>query len=513
MPRFHSISFGCRASQADAAAVGEELRRRGFDSAGGPSEADVVVLHSCTVTSAADADLRQTVRRIHRANPAARILVTGCYAQRKPEELAALPGVQWVVGNSRQAEIGALLAEQGSSAGSRNSFVPLQTLLRRPSDPESSEGNREDWSCTAAAVGSSGGVFAAAILVGDVSAERSFPVAPVLGGAAEERTRPNLKIQDGCNNRCSFCIIPSVRGPSRSLTVSDVLTQIRSLCHAGYREVVLSGINLGQYGRDLTGEPGAGKPRFVRLLQAILQQTPVERLRLSSVEPMDFTGELLDLMAGSERIARHVHAPLQSGSDRILRRMHRKYDSRNYRDRILAAFERMPQAAFGADVIVGFPGESDQDFEQTRGLIESLPFTYLHVFPFSRRPGTPADTMEGQVHGSAVRERGRILRELAAQKNRRFRERQVGGLLTVLTLEETTSGGTSALSDNYLKVFIPGERLPANQWVSVQVTSVTEQGLTGESRHLPCAQNETGGGFEARDRVSHSAFCLLPSAS
>jgi len=201
---------------------------------------------------------------------------------------------------------------------------------------------------------------------------------------------------------------------------------------------------------------------------------------LSSVEPMDFTDELLGLMAGSPRIAKHVHAPLQSGSDRILRRMHRKYQARHYRERILAACRRMPNAAVGADVLVGFPGETEDDFEQTRRLIESLPFTYLHVFPFSRRPGTPADTMPDQVPGAAVRERGRILRELAAEKNRRFREQQLGRTLRVLTLEERTEGGTWALSDHYLKVFLAGEPLPANQLVDVRIVSLTDEGLLGE---------------------------------
>jgi len=316
---------------------------------------------------------------------------------------------------------------------------------------------------------------ASQILVGDIFAQREFLSAPVVGRTAGDRTRPTLKIQDGCNNRCSFCIIPSVRGRSRSLPPADVLRQVRTLCEAGYREVVLSGINLGRHGRDL-----AERIRFAQLIRMILEETPVERLRLSSVEPMDFTDELLDLMAGSPRIAKHVHAPLQSGSDRILRRMHRKYQARHYRDRILNAYERMPKAAFGADVMVGFPGEAGEDFEQTRRLIESLPFTYLHVFPFSRRPGTPADTMPNQVPGAVARERGRILRDLAAEKNRRFREQQLGRTLSVLTLEERTEGGTWALSDNYLKVFLAGDRLPASQLMDVSVMSLSEQGLVGE---------------------------------
>lgn len=264
----------------------------------------------------------------------------------------------------------------------------------------------------------------------------------------------------------------------------EVLNQVLSLCDAGYKEVVLSGINLGRYGRDLGDRHGSAS-RLAQLLWVILDKTPIARLRLSSVEPMDFTNELLDLMARSPRIAKHVHAPLQSGSDRILRLMHRKYHPHNYRDRIEAALARMPNAAYGADVMVGFPGESDHDFEQTRSFIDSLPFTYLHVFPFSRRPGTPADKMPNQVNGAVVRERARILRQLAAEKNRRFREQQVGRILDVVTLEAAPDGassGTAAISNNFLDVWIPGQRLPGNRTLQVRILGVSPDGLIGECR-------------------------------
>ncbi len=471
MASFYSSHFGCRANQADAAAIEAELKRRGLVSADAATDADVVVLNSCTVTAAADADLRQSVRRIHRDNPAARILITGCYAQRRPQELAKLPGVEWVVGNSHKTEIPALLAQSCAAsspapAPPAGAWVPLERLLSPDAAAVVSDGRR---------LGSIA-PSTAAILVGDISAQRELAAAPFFGGAVEDRTRPNLKIQDGCNNRCSFCIIPSVRGFSRSLPVAEVVRQIGTLAEAGYREVVLSGVNLGQYGRDL-----AGKPRFVRLIETVLEETPVERLRLSSVEPPDFTDALLDLMASTPRIAPHVHAPLQSGSDRVLRRMHRKYTAAQYRARIVAAYERLPNAAFGADMIVGFPGETDADFEQTRALVAELPFTYLHVFSFSRRPGTPADRMRNQVNGAVVRERSRILRELVAEKNRRFRERQLGRVINVLTLEESSAEGTAALSDNYLKVVIAGERLPANRWVEVEAVAVPETGLIARS--------------------------------
>ena len=281
--------------------------------------------------------------------------------------------------------------------------------------------------------------------------------------------RPNVKIQDGCNNRCSFCIIPAVRGRSRSLRPEAVLAQVRELEHAGYREIVLTGINLGRYGRDLES-----RLSFPAIVRAILHETAIERVRLSSVEPLDFTDELLQLMAGSSRIARHVHAPLQSGSDRVLRRMRRRYRAAQYEQRLLRAHQLLPGAAFGADVMVGFPGETDEDFEQTRALVERLPFTYLHVFTYSRREGTPAATTPDQVPARVARERNRLLRELAGRKNLEFRRRQLGRRLSVITLE-----GDSALSDNYLKVHLCGPPLRPNRIVEALITDVEERGLVG----------------------------------
>ena len=244
------------------------------------------------------------------------------------------------------------------------------------------------------------------IRIGDIFEQRDFLSAPV-EDALGDRTRPNLKIQDGCNNRCSFCIIPYVRGRSRSAQPDSVIAQVRHLA-AKYREVVLSGINLGRWGRDLEGQT-----RLVDLVRRLLDETQVERLRLSSVEPMDWSDALLELVAASPRIAKHVHAPLQSGSDKVLRRMHRKYRPRHYADRILKARALMPDCAVGADVMTGFPGESEQEFEESRAFIESLPFTYLHVFTYSARPGTPAADAD-QVPMEIRKYRTHVLRELAA---------------------------------------------------------------------------------------------------
>jgi len=430
-------NFGCRATQADGAALESLLAARGLEAAEVRASADLVVLNTCTVTSAADEDVRHTIRRVHRENPAARILVTGCYAQRAPEELASFPGVEWVVGNSHKTQIAEIVGQASWPA-------QVGHALACPDGGLPYHGN---------------------IYVGDIFAEREFLSAPV-EDAAGDRTRPNLKIQDGCNNRCSFCIIPFVRGRSRSAPPERVVEQVRALA-LRYREIVLSGINLGRWGR----ETGAGM-RLADLLRRLLAETAVERLRLSSVEPMDFSDDLLGLMAGSPRIAKHVHAPLQSGSDRILRRMHRKYRPRHYAGRVLQARALMPEAAIGADVMVGFPGETDADFEESRRFIEDLPFTYLHVFTYSERPGTPAADHADAVPLPVRKERNRVLRDLAAAKNRAFRERMVGKVLSAVTLNEPGA----ALTDNYLKVELAAPR-PANLLVDLRIGGVTGDGL------------------------------------
>ena len=384
------------------------------------ADADLVVLNTCTVTATADDELRQTVRRIHRAQPDARIVVTGCYAQRAPEEIAALPGVSLVVGNSHKNSIPDLVAD--------------------------------------------GAHYHGEIRIGDIFEQRDFLSAPV-EDALGDRTRPNLKIQDGCNNRCSFCIIPYVRGRSRSAQPDSVIAQVRHLA-AKYREVVLSGINLGRWGRDLEGGS-----RLVDLVQRLLDETPVERLRLSSVEPMDWSDALLELVATSPRIAKHVHAPLQSGSDKVLRRMHRKYRPRHYADRILKARALMPDCAVGADVMTGFPGESEQEFEESRAFIESLPFTYLHVFTYSARPGTPAAESRSGADGNPQAPHACAARSGAAQES---------GISAQHARPDSFRGDhrrwSHCLSDNYLKVALARPR-EANRIEDVCIGGLTADGL------------------------------------
>lgn len=438
MAGYNVINFGCRATQADGAAIERDLAHIGLSPASA-QEAEIVVLNTCTVTAHADADARAAIRRVHRHNPAAKILVTGCYAQRAPEEIGAIPGVTWVVGNSHKSEIARVVRGEGRVAS--EGFVSLAAL---------------------------NGV---ATYIDDIFAHTELLAAPVFEAGA--KTRPNLKVQDGCDNRCSFCVIPFVRGASRSLALDSVLDEVELLVAAGYREMVISGINLGRWGRDL-----ASPSRFEDLLRAILDRTAIERIRISSVEPMDWTDELIALVAGEPRICKHAHVPLQSGSDRVLRMMHRKYRPWHYAERIEKIHAAMPWAAIGADVMVGFPGETDAMFQETREFIARLPFTYLHVFTFSSRPGTKAQKLPDPVPIPVAKEGNRILRELIAKKNRRWREQFIARTLEAITLHANTDGTTEALSNNFIKVQVTGE-WPANTMVNVEVSGLSDDGLTG----------------------------------
>jgi threonylcarbamoyladenosine tRNA methylthiotransferase MtaB len=471
-----------------------------------PAQAAVVVLNTCTVTAAADQDARSAIRRVRRRNPEAQIVVTGCYAQRAPEEIAALPGVSFVIGNSHKHQLVELMLENTPVA--ETTFIPLASLTE----------NRE------LRTGNS-------IFVSDIFAHTELLAAPVFD-AANERTRPNLKVQDGCDNRCSFCVIPYVRGQSRSLGLDRIIREVNGLLESGYRELVVSGINLGRWGRDrdlraqpsapsqnltsdvrsprsdtqrLTPEAAFPNPRvgrrkagFEDLIRAILSETALEKLRISSVEPMDWTDELIFLVASSPRIAKHAHVPMQSGSDAVLRRMHRKYRPWHYRAKIEKIRAAMPTAAIGADVMVGFPGETDSEFEATRRMIEDLPFTYLHVFTYSARPGTPAAEMANQVPVHIARQRNRILRELAAEKKLSFMRGFIGKEIEAITLrscdvgapardvvdtnsaevETLTSGFTEALTDNYLKLRLRGHHEP-NRWLQARIDDVVDGALTG----------------------------------
>ena len=468
MPGFHIEHFGCRAARADGEAVGSHLRAAGLCELQ-PSAADVVVVNTCSVTAEADRAARAFIRRAHRLNPEARIVVAGCYAQRAPRELAALPGVAAVVGNSHKAlapEIALRLAQSSVDAAPvpDPALVSVQSLLAASVRPT-----------------------AAPIWADDRFAHSFLEETQLVPGA---QTRPNLKIQEGCGNRCTFCVIPQTRGSSKSLPGPGVLRQVEGFVAAGGKELVLSGINLGRWGRDFprseAATPGDGSaPRTLAgLVRAIFRRTTLPRLRLSSIEPMDWDAELIGLMAefGGTRLARHVHLPLQSGSDGVLRRMHRRYRPWHYVEKVEALRRAAgPQLTLGADVMVGFPGETDAEFEETVALIRALPFGYLHLFPFSPRPGTPAWALyaERPVPAAAVDERMAELRILSAEKSRTHRRCFVERELEVLTLHTPPAleslGRTAALSENFLPVELDA-RLPANRLLKVRVTGLVAEG-------------------------------------
>jgi len=468
MPGFFVENFGCRAARADGEAVSDRLRAAGLAEEKS-SVADVVIVNTCSVTAEADRAARAFIRRAHRQNPAARIVVTGCYAQRAPQELASIPGVSAVVGNSHKAlapEIALGLVQKAAE------LVVADQPVAHPDQP--------DAHADLLPVGSilAGG---APVWADDRFAHSFLEEAQLAPGA---QTRPNLKIQEGCGNRCTFCVIPQTRGSSRSLSAARVFKQVEGFVAAGGMELVLSGINLGRWGRDLPAESGNQRLTFAGLVRRILERTGLPRLRLSSIEPMDWDAELIGLLAefGGGKLARHAHLPLQSGSDAVLRRMHRRYRPWHYVEKVEALLRAAgPDLTLGADVMVGFPGETDAEFEETVALIESLPFGYLHLFPFSPRPGTRGWALHAErpVPGAAVDERMAALRALAARKIATHRSRFAGRELDAITLHTPAAlagcGRTAALTENFLPVELEGG-MEANRLVRVVVTGMDAGG-------------------------------------
>lgn len=486
MTRYHVENFGCRTSQADGDAIAAALEALGASESQSLRQADVVVVNTCTVTAEADRNARAAIRRVQRANPNSRIVVTGCYAQRAPQEIAALPGVFAVVGNSHKSQVASIALNyipQNLTLNPRSSsgagFVPLTSLhVAQPHLAGQADSTQ------------------AFLLASDIFAHTefqlpSFPAVTVRRSPhvhTARRTRPSLKIQDGCGNRCTFCVIPSTRGNSRSLPRANVLTEVEQFVDAGGKELVITGINLGRWGRDLTPQD-----RLEDLLVEVFESTALPRLRISSVEPMDWTDGLIAFFArwgnnqhrnSHPRLARHAHLPLQSGSDAVLRRMHRRYRPWHYAERVAKIRAASPNAAIGADVMVGFPGETEREFQQNYDFIAAQPFTYLHLFPFSARPGTQGWELHRQnpVPGAAVKERMAALRVLIDAKNLAFRSALVGERLSTVTLIASESvagaGHASALSDNFLPVELDGN-YPPNVFLSVRITSVTPHGLRG----------------------------------
>jgi threonylcarbamoyladenosine tRNA methylthiotransferase MtaB len=418
--KYAVVTFGCRVNQADSLAVEEGLRIDG-DVAVDAADADLVVVNTCSVTSSAEQAARQTIRRIARTNPSAKVVVTGCYATRCPEDVAGLPSVLRVVANDDKPKI-----------------VEFVRALRPQSD--------ETPASTAHRYGEGDGACGAAI-------------EPGLAG----RTAFTLRVQTGCSEQCSYCIIPTTRGLPRSVRVADVLAEVERVVTAGFREIVLTGVHLGSYGRDL--EP---RESLVALLQALagIGRSEDVLFRISSLEPMDCTPEIVELVATAGCFAPHFHLPLQHASNRMLQAMQRPYDVEYFGALVEGIRSRLPHASIGSDVIVGFPGETDSDFAQLTSYLEGSPITHVHVFPYSDRPGTKATSMEGKIHGAIVRERGRIVREIGQRLASRFKDSQIGTVQRGLTIED----GTLVVTGNYLKLRIPPGPI-RNEWIRVRVTS------------------------------------------
>lgn len=476
MPGIHVEHFGCRAARADAEAIGGHLHALCEEQ---PLACDVVVVNTCSVTAEADRQARAFIRKAHRANPQAKIVVTGCYAQRAPGELAGMEGVAAVIGNSHKglapqiiADLtrGSLPTDRPTPDAAADAVVSVQSLLT---------GAAPTW-------------------VDDRFAHSFLEEAPIVPGL---QTRPNLKIQEGCGNRCTFCVIPLTRGPSKSLTPAAVMRQVGEFVAAGGKELVLSGINLGRWGRDLEsswsptlapeGRRKDGAPRLALLVREILEQTALPRLRLSSIEPMDWDEELIGLMAefGGTHLARHAHLPLQSGSDAVLRRMHRRYRPWHYAEKVEALVRAAgAELTVGADVMAGFPGETDAEFEETLDFVRALPFGYLHLFPFSPRPATRGWALHAQapVPPAVVEERMARLRALATEKTRAHRCSFVGRALDAITLHTSVAaaarGRTAALTENFLPVEIEG-RLPANELLRIRMTALQTE-MTLRALHI-----------------------------
>jgi threonylcarbamoyladenosine tRNA methylthiotransferase MtaB len=426
-----TVSFatlGCRLNQVDTRVLQTMLEARGFKTVDFDEPADVVVVNTCTVTARAEFSDRQMIRRAARVSPGATLVVTGCWAQTSPGEVAGLADVDLVVGNADKDRLPDLLEQVG----------------------------------------------AARTHVSDIARAKMSETAPIArwGG----RSRAFLKIQDGCQHRCAFCVVPFARGASRSLDPKVVLDQARLLVEAGHLEVVLTGVDLGHYGADLVP-----RTTLAALLRSLVEIPGLRWVRLSSLLPAYFTPELIEIVTGSPVVAPHFHIPLQSGSTRVLRLMRRPYDARMYRALVERLAAARPGLGLGADVIAGFPGESEQDFAETKACVEALPFSYLHVFPYSARKGTEAVGLGGQLDRRTVSRRSRVLRDLGRAKNDEFRRRLVGTSQDVLVLEtrERATGALVGLTGNYVEVAFPGPDSLMRTLARVRVTGAHAERAVG----------------------------------
>ncbi len=428
MKRVAISTLGCKTNQFESAAMVEQLSAAGYEVVPFTAPSDIYIINSCTVTARTDAETRRLIRRARRLNPAARIIATGCYAQVAPGELEKMPELDVVLGNSEKQIISDLLngtAYQVSDIAAISRAEPLNLT--------------------------------------------SFA----------EHTRAFLQIQNGCNSYCAYCIVPYARGASRSVLPDAVIEGVQNFALSGFQEVVLTGIHLGAYGLDLPSPTS-----LTELVQRIDAVNIIPRLRIGSIEPNEVTAELLELMATSPRICPHVHLPLQSGSDSVLARMGRHYTSGFFRELVNTVSAALPTVFIGADVIAGFPGESDEEFEETVRLIEELPFSDLHVFPYSLRPGTRAASMPGQVVPRIVTERAARLRSIATRKKATFFASCIGREFTVLVQSyEDVTGICRGITTNYIPVVFHDARGRVNELVRVVIEWARENSCS--ARILP----------------------------
>lgn len=423
--RFAITTLGCKVNQFEGASLAQQLLEHGYQQTAFNSPADIYIINSCTVTSRSDRDTRRLVRRAHRINPTATIIVTGCYAQVAPQELAALPEVSQVIGNL-----------------DKQTFLELIQSGRSQVTP-----------------------------YGENTNDSPLPLT-----SYSDQTRAFLQIQNGCDAGCSYCIVPTARGKSRSVPYGPLVKTANDLVASGHRELVLTGIHIGAYGLDLTPISS-----LEELLKALLRDCSVERIRLGSLEPTELSNEILLAMASEPRLCKHLHIPLQSGSDRILSSMGRHYNRTFYGERIMKAHQKMPDAYIAADIIVGYPGETAQDFQDSMDLIQNLPICDLHVFPYSRRPGTQADLLPGHLAPDTIRGRVEQAQALRHEKHQAFLRGFIGKKLSVLGNRRLSDDGTLlGLSDNYISVQYPATNMACNQIRTVRIEGVDNQHLIGE---------------------------------
>jgi threonylcarbamoyladenosine tRNA methylthiotransferase MtaB len=425
-------TLGCRLNIGEVEALARDFVRAGHVIVGEGEAADLCVINTCTVTNVADRKSRQAIRRLAAAHPGAYLVVTGCYAQLAAETVRALPGVDLVVGNEDKGRIPEIVQEK------------LRETLPQASEP-------------------------AGWLI-------HCPTHPAA------HTRAFLKVQDGCDNRCTFCVITLARGHSRSRPIPEVLAEVQALLEAGYREIVLTGVHLGSYGRDLAGAPHAGTAGLAALVRSILERTAVQRLRLSSLEPWDLPalgGDFFALWADG-RLCRHLHLPLQSGCDATLRRMGRHITTAEFAALAESARRAIPDLSLTSDIIVGFPGETEEEFRHSLRFVEALQFSGLHVFPYSPRPGTAAARLPGHPAADVVRARGAAMRQVGERSGRLFRQQFIGQVMEVLW--ESATGDPlrwQGLTGNYIRVTTESASHLRNTITRTRLLRLTDGGVYG----------------------------------